>query len=109
MDELYEQANIYNYIHELQGGNKKTGPAESPIAAVADQLVNLAPPAQFVAGLEKKTPRNLQRTKDAALAKYEKVLAKIAQEFHDIPPWLPLLGTPFCERYGFVACSPQGR
>lgn len=80
LDELYEQANIYNYIHELQGGNKKTGPAESPIAAVADQLVNLAPPAQVVAGLEKKTPRNLQRTKDAALAKYEKVLAKIEME-----------------------------
>jgi hypothetical protein len=80
LDELYEQANIYNYIHELQGGNKKSGPAESPIAAVADQLVNLAPPAQIVAGLDKKTPRNLQRTKDAALAKYEKVLAKIEME-----------------------------
>lgn len=39
----------------------------------------------------------------------EQVLAKIAQEFHDIPPWLPLLGNPFCERYGFAGCSPQGR
>ena len=39
----------------------------------------------------------------------EQVLAKIAQEFHDIPRWLPLLGSPFCERYGFAACSPQGR
>ena len=39
----------------------------------------------------------------------EQVLAKIAQEFHDIPHWLPLLGNPFCERYGFAACSPQGR
>ena len=37
----------------------------------------------------------------------EQVLAKIAQEFHDIPRWLPLLGNPFCERYGFAACSPQ--
>lgn len=32
----------------------------------------------------------------------EQVLAKIAREFHDIPRWLPLLGNPFCERYGFV-------
>jgi 4-amino-4-deoxy-L-arabinose transferase-like glycosyltransferase len=39
----------------------------------------------------------------------EQVLAKIAQEFHDIPRWLPLLGNPFCERYGFAACSPQSR
>jgi len=39
----------------------------------------------------------------------EQVLTKIAQEFHDIPHWLPLLGNPFCERYGFEACSPQGR
>ena len=38
----------------------------------------------------------------------EQVLAKIAQDFHDIPRWLPLLGNPFCERYGFAACSPQG-
>ncbi|MGE0349204.1 ArnT family glycosyltransferase [Hydrogenophaga sp.] len=34
------------------------------------------------------------------------VLAEVAREFHDIPRWLPLLGNPFCERYGFVACSP---
>jgi hypothetical protein len=39
----------------------------------------------------------------------EQVLAKIAQEFHDIPRWLPLLGNPFCERYGFEGCSPQRR
>jgi len=39
----------------------------------------------------------------------EQVLAKIAQEFHNVPRWLPLLGNPFCERYGFVECSPQGR
>jgi len=37
------------------------------------------------------------------------VLAKIAQDFHHIPHWLPLYGNPFCERYGFVECSPQGR
>ena len=37
----------------------------------------------------------------------EQVLTKIAREFHDIPKWLPLLGNPFCERYGFAACSPQ--
>jgi len=36
------------------------------------------------------------------------VLAQIAREFHAIPSWLPLLGNPFCERYGFVACSPGG-
>lgn len=36
----------------------------------------------------------------------EQVLSRIAQEFHDIPHWLPLLGNPFCERYGFAACSP---
>lgn len=34
------------------------------------------------------------------------VLAEVAREFHDIPRWLPLLGSPFCERYGFAACSP---
>ena len=36
------------------------------------------------------------------------VLATIAREFHDIPQWLPLQGSPFCERYGFAACSPGG-
>jgi len=34
------------------------------------------------------------------------VLAEVARQFHDYPPWLPLLGSPFCERYGFKACSP---
>ncbi|MCV0437790.1 MAG: glycosyltransferase family 39 protein [Hydrogenophaga sp.] len=34
------------------------------------------------------------------------VLTEVAREFHDIPRWLPLLGNPFCERYGFAACSP---
>lgn len=37
----------------------------------------------------------------------DQVLAKIARDFHDIPHWLPLLGSPFCERYGFAGCSPQ--
>jgi len=37
----------------------------------------------------------------------DQVLTKIAQEFHDIPRRLPLLGNPFCERYGFAAYSPQ--
>jgi 4-amino-4-deoxy-L-arabinose transferase-like glycosyltransferase len=34
------------------------------------------------------------------------VLVEVAREFHDIPRWLPVLGSPFCERYGFAACSP---
>lgn len=36
----------------------------------------------------------------------EQVLAAIARDFHDIPRWLPVLGNPFCERYGFADCSP---
>lgn len=36
------------------------------------------------------------------------VLSTIAREFHNIPTWLPLLGNPFCERYGFAECSPGG-
>ena len=39
----------------------------------------------------------------------EQVLARIAQTFHRIPHGLPLLGNPFCERYGFAACSPRAR
>ena len=34
------------------------------------------------------------------------VLTEVAREFHNVPSWLPALGSPFCERYGFVACSP---
>ena len=34
------------------------------------------------------------------------VLAAIAREFHQVPPWLPLLSSPFCERYGLTGCSP---
>ncbi|MBL0943880.1 MAG: glycosyltransferase family 39 protein [Hydrogenophaga sp.] len=36
----------------------------------------------------------------------DEVLAAVARDFHDIPRWLPVLGNPFCERYGFAACSP---
>lgn len=34
------------------------------------------------------------------------VLTTIAREFHQVPTWLPLLGSPFCERHGFAECSP---
>lgn len=34
------------------------------------------------------------------------VLSKVAEQFHKIPGWLPILGNPFCERYGFAECSP---
>ncbi len=36
----------------------------------------------------------------------DQVLADIARQFHDYPRWLPLWGSPFCERYGFKDCSP---
>lgn len=36
----------------------------------------------------------------------ETVLAAVARDFHHIPRWLPVLGNPFCERYGFKECSP---
>ncbi|MCU0940966.1 MAG: glycosyltransferase family 39 protein [Hydrogenophaga sp.] len=36
----------------------------------------------------------------------ERVLAAVARDFHDIPRWLPVLGNPFCERYGFADCAP---
>ena len=36
----------------------------------------------------------------------DQVLAQVAREFHDIPAWLPVLGNPFCERYGFADCAP---
>jgi 4-amino-4-deoxy-L-arabinose transferase-like glycosyltransferase len=36
----------------------------------------------------------------------DRVLSEVARQFHDIPRGLPLLGNPFCERYGFAACSP---
>jgi hypothetical protein len=34
------------------------------------------------------------------------VLATIAEQFHQVPRWLPNLGSPFCERYSFIGCSP---
>jgi 4-amino-4-deoxy-L-arabinose transferase-like glycosyltransferase len=34
------------------------------------------------------------------------VLSDIVQSFHQVPRWLPVLGSPFCERYGFAQCSP---
>lgn len=34
------------------------------------------------------------------------VLATIAAQFHQVPAWLPTLGSPFCERYGLAECSP---
>ena len=37
----------------------------------------------------------------------EMVLAEIAKKYHDLPKWLPLMGNPFCERYGFGDCSPR--
>ena len=36
------------------------------------------------------------------------VLREIANRYHRIPHLLPLLGSPFCERYGFADCSPGG-
>jgi len=35
------------------------------------------------------------------------VLQDIANTYHRIPRWLPILGSPFCQRYGFAHCSPQ--
>lgn len=34
------------------------------------------------------------------------LLREAADRFHRVPRWLPLLGSPFCERYGFADCSP---
>lgn len=36
----------------------------------------------------------------------ELVLARIVDHFYAIPKWLPLWGSPFCERYGFAQCMP---
>lgn len=35
------------------------------------------------------------------------VLTTIAREFHQVPAWLPVLGSPFCERYRLTECSPS--
>lgn len=37
----------------------------------------------------------------------DRVLAEAAKQFHAIPRWLPMWGSPFCERYGFEACGPN--
>jgi 4-amino-4-deoxy-L-arabinose transferase-like glycosyltransferase len=37
----------------------------------------------------------------------EGVLAEVVRRFYQIPGWLPLRGSPFCERYGFKGCSPE--
>ncbi|MEY2685618.1 MAG: hypothetical protein RJA09_2763 [Pseudomonadota bacterium] len=37
----------------------------------------------------------------------ERVLAQAAAQFHAVPAWLPMWGSPFCERYGFEACGPN--
>lgn len=34
------------------------------------------------------------------------VLAEVARQFHAVPAWLPIWGSPFCERYGFADCAP---
>lgn len=34
------------------------------------------------------------------------VLREVAERYHRVPPTLPILGSPFCERYGFADCSP---
>ena len=35
-----------------------------------------------------------------------RVLSEVARQFHQVPQWLPIWGSPFCERYGFAECSP---
>lgn len=34
------------------------------------------------------------------------VLQQVVDRYHQVPAWLPILGSPFCERYGFASCSP---
>lgn len=35
------------------------------------------------------------------------ILKSVAHKYHNAPSWLPNLGDPYCERYGFEFCSPQ--
>lgn len=35
------------------------------------------------------------------------VLDQIHRRYFQIPSWLPVLGNPFCERYGYADCAPQ--
>jgi hypothetical protein len=37
----------------------------------------------------------------------DQILREAADRFHRVPDWLPLLRSPFCERYGFADCSPS--
>lgn len=39
----------------------------------------------------------------------DQILRQAADSFHRVPHWLPVLGSPFCERYAFADCSPAGR
>jgi hypothetical protein len=39
----------------------------------------------------------------------DQILRQAADSFHRVPHWLPVLGSPFCERYAFRDCSPSGR
>lgn len=34
------------------------------------------------------------------------VLQQVVDRYHQVPRQLPILGSPFCERYGFASCSP---
>ncbi len=36
----------------------------------------------------------------------DRVLGEVVDRFYHIPAWLPLWGSPFCERYGFAGCAP---
>ncbi len=37
----------------------------------------------------------------------EQILNEIHRKYFNIPDFLPLLGNPFCERYGYEDCQPQ--
>ena len=34
------------------------------------------------------------------------VLQQVVDRYHQVPPMLTILGSPFCERYGFASCAP---
>jgi hypothetical protein len=37
----------------------------------------------------------------------ERVLVEVQRRYHRIPAWLPVLGSPFCDRYGFADCAQR--
>jgi len=37
----------------------------------------------------------------------DRFLVTIAQNFYQLPSWLPVWGQPFCERYALMECTPQ--